>query len=208
MIDIKRILQANLFSIYIISAVALLTISCQAQSKVAVVPTSNSATVEPAPDLVKPNSKIKFTSVYTKLDSKTCKPERKPENDMDEPSEFCTGYKGYKIYIQMHGISRFWVGREILKNDDSWRNLELPSFLLSGGEPILEWRLANGEPFALIVRAQYDKQLFNDEKGWVNELGVQNLRGFAPINVSIDATKNKRANKDARAAADAGYRKL
>ena len=209
MFDIKKISQLKLRDIYIVFVVALLTTGCQAQSKVAISPTNNSATVESIPVQVKPDSEIKFSSVYTKLNSKTCKPLWKPENEQDEPSELCTGYKGYKIYIQMHGISRFWVGREISKDLDSWKMSEMPSFLFSGGEPTLEWRLADGEPFALIVRAEYDKQLFQPyEPGMANELGVQNLRGFAPISVSIDATKNKNANEDARAAADAGYRKL
>lgn len=157
----------------------------------------------------KTTSKIKFSSVYTKLNSKTCKPTYKPESDADEPPEICTGYRGYKIYIQMHGISRFWVGREISKDLDSWNMSELSSFLFSGGEPVIEWRLADGEPFACIVRAVYDKQIFDaDEKGIANNLIVQNLKGFAPISVSIDATKNKSANEEARRAADAGYEKL
>jgi len=40
----------------------------------------------------------------------------------------------------------------------------------------------------------------------VNNLVVRNLKGFAPINFSIDARKNKRANAEARRA-DAGYGK-
>lgn len=209
MFDIKRILQVNLSSIYFVFAFSFLTIGCQAQSKVEVVPTNNSAIVEPTPIQIKPTSKIKFTSVYTKLDSKTCKSKWKPESDEDEVPYFCDGYKDYKIYINTHGISNFYIGREISENMELWTSLKLPSFLFSGFSQTIEWRLADGEPFACIVRAEYDKQIFNlDEKGWANELGVQNLKGFAPISVSIDASKNKRANEEARERADAGYRKL
>lgn len=210
MFDIKRILQANLCSIYIAFAIALLTIGCQAQSKVDVAPTNSSATVEPTPDVVKPDSKIKFSSVYTKLNSKTCKPIRKAENEQEEVPLICKGYKGYKMFLGEHGLNPpMYIGREISTDLSAWNPLDFPSYNGAEMGQIIEWRLADGEPFAFIIRAEYDKQNYDtDEKGKVNSLIVQNLRGFAPINVSIDAQKNKNANKDARAAADAGYRKL
>lgn len=201
--------KAHLSGIYLVLLIVSLISNCQAQSKMDVVPTHGPPISEATPNQTTTVSKIKFSSVYTKLDSKTCKPLWKPEKEQDEPPEICEGYKGYRIYIQMHGISTFYVGREISEDLDSWDRSALPTFLFSGGEPTIEWRLANGEPFACIVRAEYDKRLFNpDEGGMANNLIVQNLRGFATISVSIDARKNKRANDEARERADAAYRKL
>ena len=134
----------------------------------------------------------------------------KPENDEDEVSYFCAGYKGYKIYVNTHGIANFYIGREISKDMDSLNLESLPVFLFNAGfNQTIEWRLADGEPFACIVRAEYGKQIFQQyESGPANELIVRNLKGFAPINVSIDALKNKRANQEARRTADAGFGKL
>lgn len=210
MILADKNLAVHMLGVCIFLTVPLLTISCEAQSKGRVMSTKNSSISDATPDQAKPISKITFSSAYTKLNSKTCEPIGKPENEQDEPSEICTGYKGYNIYVSNHGIARFYIGREISKDNDSWTELNLPSFLLNAGsDQIIEWRLANGEPFACIVRAEYDKRLFNpDEGGMANNLIVQNLRGFATISVSIDARKNKRANQEARERADAAYRKL
>jgi len=175
-------------------------------SEAAIVKTiEESKSIEP----LKIASKIKFTSVYTKLDSKTCKPMRKAENEQDEVPLICKGYKGYKMFLGEHGLNPpMYIGREISTDLNAWNRLDFPSYNGAEMGQIIEWRLADGEPFAFIIRAEYDKQDYDtDEKGKVNKLVVQNLRGFAPISVSIDATKNKRANEDARAAADAGYGK-
>lgn len=211
MFETKRILSVNLRGLYVVIALALLINGCYAQSKISGVPTTkDSAVVKPTLAPFKTGSKIKFSSAYTKLNLKTCKPMVKPENDEDEVPYFCTGYKGYKIYVNTHGFANFYIGREISKNIDALNLDGLPVFLLNAGfDQTIEWRLADGEPFACIVRAEFDKQLFQPyEPGMANELVVQNLKGFAPISISIDATKNKRANIEARRAADAAYRKL
>lgn len=201
----NKILPINSRCFYIVLAISFLIIGCKAQPKTATPPKNNSATLV----AVKPDSKIKFSSVYTKLDSKICKPISKAQSAEEEVPLICDGYKGYKIFLGEHGQNPpMYIGREISTDLNAWNPLDFPS--LNGVEmgQIIEWRLADGEPFAFIIRAEFDKQDFDtDEKGKVNELVVQNLKGFAPISVSIDAQKNKRANEDARAAADAGYGK-
>jgi len=193
----------KLRSLYVAAAIVLLVISCRAQSKVVVAPTNT-------PALMKAASKIKFTSVHTKLNEKTCQSFREPKSDEDEVPLTCTGYKDYKIFVSTHNVASFYVGREISKDVDSWTNVELPSFVLNAGlNQVIEWRLADGEPFACIVRTEYDERILDpDAKGTINEIVVQNLRGFAPIRFSIDAKKSKCANKEARRRADAGYGKL
>lgn len=212
MFERKKLLSINLRGLYVVIALALLVNGCYAQTKPVAVLTAEdySAAVKPTLTPAKTDSKIKFSSAYTKLNLKTCKPMVKAKNDEDEVPYFCTGYKGYKIYVNTHGIANFYIGREISKDIDSLDLDGLPVFLLNAGfNQTIEWRLADGEPFAAIVRAEYDKRILPPyEPGMANELVVQNLRGFAPINVSIDASKNKRANEEARRATDAAYRKL
>lgn len=208
----------NLRIVYLVCTVFLI-IGCQGKPNVAVVPTDTLTTVKPTPvksnsNRAAPNanSKIKFSSVYTKLDSETCQPIRKPENDADEVPDICRGYKDYKIFVEEHGaMPRIYIGREISADMDAWDASVLPSFIANdtGNGRTIEWRLADGEPFACIVRAEYDKQFINpDEKGAANELVIKNLKGFAPINVVIDARKTARANEEAQKRADAGYGKL
>lgn len=189
--------------------------SCKGKSNAAL-PENNSPTViiEATPiNAPEANSqKVKFTSVYTKLDSKSCRPVSKPEGEEDEVPDICDGYKNYKIFVSHHGTAtRIYIGTEITKDADAWDASTLPEFIANGagdGQTI-EWRLADGEPFACIVRAEYDKQIINpDESGMANELIVKNLKGFAPINEAVDAKKNSRANDEARRLADAAFRKL
>lgn len=71
-----------------------------------------------------------------------------------------------------------------LENSNAWDASDLPSFIANsaGSGQTIEWRLADGEPFACIVRAEYDKSIINpDDKGVANELVIKNLKGFAPI---------------------------
>ncbi len=157
-------------------------------------------------------SHIKFTSVYTKLDAASCKPIREAENDEDEVPDLCTGFKDHKIFISNHGtVTRITIGREVTSDPNAWDGSQLPSFIANeaGNGQIIEWRLADGEPFACIVRAKYPKNLIDpDEKGEVNELVAINLKGFAPINISIDAKNTSQANDEIRKKTDAAYRKL
>lgn len=213
MFELKQFSKMNWRALYVALAIVLLITGCQAQTKVAVPTKDNSAVAAPTSLAVKPDSKIKFTSVYSKIDSKTCKPIGKPSSEEEEVPYLCKGYKDYKVFVSTHGAAtRIYIGREIPieTNTDSWDASSLPSFIANSAPEgqTIEWRLADGEPFACIVRAEYDKSVINpDETGMADELVVQNLKGFAPINVSIDASKNKRANDDARAAADAAYGK-
>lgn len=215
MVVVKRILPVNLRALAVVGAIVFLTFGCRAQSKVKNPPTAIQA-VKPAATAnqsASPNSsKVKFTSVYTKLDSKTCQPVTTPDRPEDEGPDICDGYENYKIFVSYHGVAtRIYIGTEITKEVDTWDASVLPAFTANsaGNGQTIEWRLADGEPFACIVRAEYDKSIIDpDEKGTANELVVKNLKGFAPINIKIDALKNKRANEDARQRADSAYQKL
>ena len=78
----------------------------------------------------------------------------------------------------------------------------------------VEWRLANGKPFAVITRftiftpdeMEAGKDLTNDYSKFPQILVVKGLTGFEQIDFEIDAKTND-ANKKARDLADANYRK-
>lgn len=206
----KLISPLNLRAAYLLLAAALLIVNCRAQSSAPIAPTNNQAAVEPTPAPIRPASKVKFSSVYTKLNSKTCQPIAKAESPEDEIPLICEGFQGYKIFLGEHGANPpMYVGREISTNMDSWNPADFPVINGVGMGQTIEWRLADGEPFAFIVRVEYDKAILDpDAKGKVKELAVRNLKGFAPISAAVDAKKNKRANEAARRAADKGYGKL
>ena len=206
----KLISPLNLKAVCLLLAVAFPVATCWAQSKTAVAPTDGQTIINPLPTPIRPHSKVKFSSVYTKLDSKNCQPISKAESPEDEIPLICKGYKDYKIFLGEHGANPpMYIGREISANTDSWNSADLPSVYGFEIGQTIEWRLADGEPFAFIARSRYNRQLLDpDTKGEVNELVVRNLKGFAPISVSVDAKKEKRANESARRAADAGYGKL
>jgi hypothetical protein len=210
MFETKKMFAKNLRGFFGIFTITLLIIGCHAKPPQNTVKTrSNSNVVETKNQPDDKVSKIKFSSVYTKLDSKTCKPFSKPASDEDEVSELCEGYKDYKVFINHHGTAtQIYIGTGITADSDSWNDSDLPSFVANsaGNGQTIEWRLADGEPFACIVRAEYDKSIINpDEKGFANELVVKSLKGFTPISITIDAQKNKRANEEAQRRADAAY---
>jgi hypothetical protein len=73
----------------------------------------------------------------------------------------------------------------------------------------VEWRLADGKPFAVIMRVyEYagDDMCSNGGKIKGESLMVQGLKGFEHIEESVDA-KTPNANVKAREIADQGYAK-
>jgi len=69
---------------------------------------------------------------------------------------------------------------------------------------ILEWRLADGKPFAVILRySTWEKKDQPRETG--EFLAVKGLFGFQSINADIDVHKEPKANAVARERADNGY---
>lgn len=73
----------------------------------------------------------------------------------------------------------------------------------------VEWRLANGKPFAVIMRVyEYagDDLCSTNGKIKSESLMVQGLKGYEHLQESVDANKPN-ANVKAREVADAGYAK-
>ncbi len=135
------------------------------------------------------SSPPKFTSVYTDL-SKQCKAAFKEVGEGQDMPLNCKGYGGYKISI---GYSAMYA-HVVAETLDGKNNIPLTTtqinYDMQKGRKI-EWRLANGRPFAVILRVE-DKLL------------VKGLRGYEKIDYDVDA-KTPNANQQARDLADKGY---
>jgi hypothetical protein len=75
----------------------------------------------------------------------------------------------------------------------------------------LEWRMANGKPFAVIMRVfKYGEEKKNESDYWGKKIGeelkIVGLKGFENIDFKVDA-KTPDANAKARELADNGYLK-
>lgn len=132
------------------------------------------------------SSPPKFTSVYTDLE-KQCKNAFKEVGEGQDMPLVCKGYGGYKISI---GYSAMYshLAAETLNGKNV---IPLATAEGSNYGKKVEWRLANGKPFAVIVRA-------NDK------LYVKGLRGYEKIDYDVDA-KTPNANQQARDLADKAY---
>ena len=144
----------------------------------------------------------KLTSVYTSLKT-TCK-SFDGSNGSDGYS-VCKGPSGYQVRIY-YSATTTQIGAELKgKNDDF--PIATASLDFKWNSSKIEWRLANGKPFAVIMRIpKYadpaEGQFLSKVIG--QELVVTGLLGFEKLSTKIDA-KTTGANSLAREAADAEY---
>lgn len=155
----------------------------------------------------------RFSSLYTNLKT-DCQPaiklKRGEEYQGDMPLR-CKGYGGYEIRVGYSAMSsQFSINRIGHESED---------VVVSTMQPLnydlkrkVEWRLANGKPFAVIYRIDLTKGTSAEADMWSAEnktgesLVVKGLKGFEVIEFEIDA-KNPQANLKAREMADSGYAK-
>jgi hypothetical protein len=148
-----------------------------------------------------------FSSSYTPLtkcgSGMTKKEEREAEErGSDIPSQ-CKGPDGYNVEISYGGcFSNFTVTR-------GEENITLGMQSVGWKQKQAEWRLANGKPFAVIIR-MYDyagNALCSTAGRITNEfLVVKGLKGFEHIDEKVKAS-TPNANVKAREIADKGYLK-
>lgn len=146
---------------------------------------------------------VKYTSVYTGL-GRTCKVLR-GSNGSDD-AYLCRGVGGYRVRVYSSAAATH-IAAEINGTDETFP-LATVSVGFDESKTRLEWRLANGKPFAVIMRVpQYgpitdDDPYFGEAVG--QELTIQGLKGFGDLNASVGA-KTAGANAKARALADKAY---
>jgi len=156
----------------------------------------------------------KFSSLYTNLktDCRGTMTVKEAEASGEDVPLKCKGYGGYEINIGYSAASSQFSIHRIGKSDED--------VVTSTMQPIdydlkrkVEWRFANGKPFAVIYRIDLTKSDSSDPTGmWSKEnktgehLVIKGLKGFEHIDFEVDA-KTADANVKAREMADAAYAK-
>lgn len=201
----------------IIAAMTLLSLACakagnsNSGGTAAATPSNSGPAATPTPAAA-----AAFTSAYTDL-NKECEAAFKEEElgeGQDMPLK-CKGYGGYYISIgysawashlgvQMEGDESLMIGlvnEGISYNDEPGRKVE--------------WRMADGKPFAVIVRvSSYDEKKaeqtgdnpYQAKYKTGESLVVKGLKGYERIDFKVDA-KDPKANEKAREMADSNYAK-
>lgn len=152
----------------------------------------------------------KFSSVYTDI-NKQCKAAFKSVGEGQDMPLKCKGYGGYEIRIDYSAMSS---------------HLRVQP---TGGEAVVtlmsqplnyydnkkvEWRMADGKPFAIIVRVNrykdesgnIDTDTYSEQNKTGESLLVKGLKGYENIDGAVDA-KTPDANFKARQLADEKYGK-
>lgn len=150
----------------------------------------------------------KFSSAYTDLQTQ-CKPVAGGEAQGDDTPLRCEGYGGLEIRIDFSAASSHL--RVQPKGDDAGDAIDLAAQPLRyDAQRKVEWRLADGQPFALIFRVDKSKDGVDPAEAWRPEnktgesLLVKGLKGFERINFEVDA-RAADANAKARELADGAF---
>ncbi len=155
----------------------------------------------------------RFSSLYTNLKTE-CKAAIKLKRGEDFEGDMplrCKGYGGYEINVGYSATSsQFTINRAGKRGED---------VVVSTLQPIsydlkrrVEWRFANGKPFAVIYRIDLTKgedgaaDMWSAKNKTGEALVVKGLKGFEHIDFQVDA-KTTGANLKARQMADEAYRK-
>ena len=133
----------------------------------------------------------KFSSVYTDT-TKQCKGE--------EPTFTCKGYGNYRIVMGIGGV--FADAR--IESTKSDYTLQIADRQSVGWNPKVEWRMADGKPFAIILRVDLNDENAEIPKKISESLVIKGLQGYENIDASVEA-QTPRANEKARKIADDGY---
>ena len=147
--------------------------------------------------------KTVFTSSYTSF-ARGCRVT--PGEGGTDGFSICKGPGRYQVRVY-YSAATTQINAEIR---DAGDNFPLATLSLSyePGKSNIEWRLANGKPFAVILRVPTYEETPPDGEyfGKVNgaELIVKGLKGYTNIDASIN-TKRPNANAEARAVADKGF---
>ena len=149
----------------------------------------------------------RFSSGYTALtkcgSGMTKKEEREAEAQGSDIPTRCTGYGGYDVFV---GYSACASQIELLKGDE---RIALATQAVDWKQKTVEWRRANGKPFAVIFRVyKYsgDDPCATGRKIIAESLIVKGLKGYEHISETIDVKSTRNPNLKAREIADKGYK--
>jgi len=162
--------------------------------------------VRPVKDV--PQSTTQFSSAYTPLtkcgSGMTKKEEKEAEEHGTDLPTRCKGLGGYDVYISYSACSS---NISVEKGETS---MPLAMQALSFKQKTVEWRLANGKPFAVILRVyEYGGNDLCTTGGKVTSesLIVKGLKGYEHIDEEVKVKGTTDPNLKARELADKGYAK-
>ncbi|MFQ3581553.1 MAG: hypothetical protein SNJ49_06595 [Chloracidobacterium sp.] len=152
---------------------------------------------------------VVFTSAYTDLNTQ-CRYARSGAEGSDAPM-ICPGQGGYRLTIS---FSAFAADVLVESRDGRFSRPiasdQAPNYAREKGRKA-EWRLANGKPFAVILRTFAYRSNDLGEPDFSKKVGeklvVKGLEGFEHIDVEVDARTTPNANARARQLADEHYAK-
>lgn len=146
-------------------------------------------------------SKSSFTSSYTDMQRDCKNAFEEPNNKSDIPL-ICKAPKDYQVEVGYSACC------ELIKISNKIKfSFQTPIQPIGSYQKRkIEWRLANGKPFAVIFRInKYSGELSIDPKKTGEVLIVKGLDGFANIDYEVDVKKHSDPNKEARRLADKAY---
>jgi hypothetical protein len=149
----------------------------------------------------------RFSSEYSALtkcgSGMTKQEEREAEKHGSDIPTKCKGYGGYYVDISYSACSSSF---SLVKGEE---NISLGMQAGNWKQKTVEWRLADGKPFAIIMRVyDYagDEQCATGGKITGESLIVRGLKGFE-IDETVDVKSTPNPNLKARELADKGYAK-
>jgi tetratricopeptide (TPR) repeat protein len=149
-----------------------------------------------------------FASAYTDVKAQCVNP-APANNEAQHSSLYCKGPGNYRVHI-FDSAESLEITAQTLDGQSSTR-LATQSLTWDQQPRKIEWRLADGKPFAVILRVfkysgkgQYPLQ----EKPIGEVLLVKGLPGYEHIEGEVDVSTTKNANEKARNLADGNYDKV
>jgi hypothetical protein len=149
-------------------------------------------------------ARTRFSSRYTALtkcgSGMTKKEEKEAEEHGSDIPTRCKGFGGYDVYIYYSACS------SIITLDRGEETIPLATQAVDWKQKTVEWRIANGKPFAVIMRVyEYagDDQCADGGKITGESLIIKGLKGYEHIDATVKGTPNP--NLKARQLADKGY---
>jgi hypothetical protein len=151
-------------------------------------------------------SSTRFSSAYTTLTKCGSGMTRKEEREADARGQdiptLCKGYGGYSVYISYSACASIF---DLQKGEERITLGEQP---VDWKQRTVEWRLANGKPFAVVMRLfEYsgDDPCATDSRVVGESLIVKGLKGFDFISDSIPVKGTPNPTEKARHLADQAY---
>src|SRR5712692_181465 len=150
----------------------------------------------------------RFSSVYSALtkcgSGMTKKEEREAEKNGSDLPTVCKGFGGYVVDISYSACA------SNIAVEKGETRISLAMQTLNYTQKAVEWRLANGKPFAVIMRVyEYGggDLCTTDGKVTSESLVVKGLKGFEHIDEEVKVKGTPNPNAKARELADKGYAK-